>query len=201
MSFIDVMDIIGKFFVGVLIGFLAMYFIGIIIQTIISIKTMKNTVDEHIRSNDIVIDVADKKDKDFYTHCVYILNTYKVSAFCQLFSDDIDKSIEVVNTTSNNEMYIKHIASIIAYFNIYSYEHLIDSRDTEKVLSFINSKLVQINDTAKQKIHKIGEAFTLHADESTVLFTSHYSMLTKDTKNSILKKFAGKKYTLPKLNL
>ena len=205
MSFTDVMDFIGKFFVGALIGFLAMYFVAIIVQTVIAVKALKknkqNSLADDVPSNAIVIELADKKDKDFYSRCIFILNTYKVSAFCQLFSDDIDKSIEVINTTSDDATYVKHVANIITYFNIYSYEHLLDNREKEKVLTFINSKLAMVNDTAKEKLNTIAEVFTDHLDETAILFASHYSMLTKDTKLNMLKQYAGKKYFLPKLNL
>lgn len=203
MSFAEVMDIIGKLFVGAFVGafvgFFILYFVAIIAQTIINYRANNISGSKELSPNTIEINIVD--NKDFYTECIFILNTYKVSAFCQQFSDDIDKSIAIINTTSDEKMYIKHIANIVTYFNIFSYEHILDKRSEENISVFIKSKLAMVNTTARQKLNHIAEIYTQHLDETSILFATHYSMLTDDTKIAMLQKYIGKKHILPKLDL
>ncbi len=198
MTFLEIMAIFGKLGVIVITGFLILWIAGIILQATkhISKSTTNNT---KVKENVIFLDIHDKKDKDFYMYCINVLQNYKTSVFCEAFGDDIDKTIKVLNVTSDTEMYNKNLATLITYFNIYTYEHILDVHDKNKIKEYIDTKMESLNDTAKNKIGKIIIEYAKYIDESTVMFLAYYSNIAKDKRVNLLKPYAGKKYFLPAL--
>lgn len=197
MTFLEIMAIFGKLGVIVITFFLILWIAGIILQATKNIK--KSTDNVKVKENTIFLDVTDKKDKDFYQYCINVLQNYKTSVFCEAFGDDIDKTIKVLNVTSDTEIYNKNLATLITYFNIYTYELILDVRDKNKIKEYIDGKMESLNDTAKNKIGKIIIEYAKYIDESTVMFLTYYSNIAKDKRVNLLKPYAGKKYFLPAL--
>lgn len=198
MTFLEIMAIFGKLGVIVITGFLILWIAGIILQATKDIsKSTKNN--NKVKENVIFLDILDKKDKHFYHHCINVLQNYKISVFSEAFGDDIDKTIKVLNVTSDIETYNKNLATLITYFNIYTYEHLKYVRDKNKIKEYIDAKMAPLNDTAKNKMAKIIIEYAKYIDESTVMFLTYYSNIAKDKRVNLLKPYAGKKYFLPAL--
>ena len=204
--FLTLMDFVGKAFVVLFCLYFGFILVSLLFSICVmafkkrkSVDDLENVSEKPTPPNVINIDVTDKKDTDFYS-AVDVLCTHKVSPFCEAFSDDIHKSIQIVNVTTDADTRSKHFAKLVTYFNIYAYEHLLDSRSPEKIKEFIKSKISMLTDENQLKIDKIGDAFMSHLDPVTVLFLTHYSMMTTDLRYSRLATYKGNSYFLPKID-